>query len=286
MGFLYVMMAAVLFGINPSVEEMLLKSGLTSGLIALWVMAGSCFLAGLAAVVRRESFRVSRRQFPALFLAGSIGRGLTEIFLLNAYSRIPAGLATMVHFLFPVIVCLTEAVFFGEEMNVRKWAAVFLSAAGLMGLAGGVSGGSLVGIASAGASSLTFAYYYLMTERSSLGELSPMVMIFWVHVIAVIETAVMVAVQGKWVSVYGGTQILGLAAGGMLCFLGFVFLNRGIPLVGAGKAGFINMMEPVTSVMMSVLLYHIRLSVPAILGCCLILASIPIRSLPGRADPG
>ena len=74
-------------------------------------------------------------------------------------------------------------------------------------------------------------------------------------------------------------QGLTLFASGLISFLGYVFLNRGIPLVGAEIAGFVNMLEPVTSLVLSVLLFHARLSISSLLGCVLILGSMLVSSV-------
>ena len=279
MGILYILLAALLFGSNPSVENILLSSGLTADLVAFAVVAVSGILAFFAGIIRKESFRLTSSQLAAVVLTGLIGRGLTEVCLIQAYTLVPPGVATMVHFFFPTVVCAASILLFHEKLTWYKAAAVVLSVCGLYGIADGQTGGSITGVLFAGVTSLTFAFYYLMTERSSLKELPPMAMIFYVHLFGAVTCAAPLIAKGKSLAVIGGGQWLLLILSGSMCFVAFILLNRGIPVVGGGTAAFINMLEPVTSLMLSVVLFKSRLSVMTAAGCFLIVGALFVSAL-------
>ena len=137
MGILYILLAALLFGSNPSVERTLLSSGLTADLVAFAVVAVSGILAFFAGIIRKESFRLTSSQLAAVVLTGLIGRGLTEVCLIQAYTLVPPGVATMVHFFFPTVVCAASILLFHEKLTWYKAAAVVLSVCGLYGIADG-----------------------------------------------------------------------------------------------------------------------------------------------------
>jgi drug/metabolite transporter (DMT)-like permease len=52
------------------------------------------------------------------------------------------------------------------------------------------------------------------------------------------------------------------------------FLNTGIRKIGAVKASFISILEPVTSVLLSTILFHYQLGKEIIIGCCLTIGAI------------
>jgi drug/metabolite transporter (DMT)-like permease len=274
MGVVYILLAAVLFGINPSVEALLLNAGIPSGYVAFWVIMVSGLLALAAGVIRKESFALTRRQLFEMILAGVIGRGATEIFLVMAYTMVPAGVATMVHFFFPTIVCIATVVIFHEKPAWYKLAAIVLSICGLLGIAGGTRAGNIFGIICAGITSFTFAFYYLMTERSDIARIPPMAMLFYLHLFAGIVSAGVVTAGGEWMGGLDMKMYLILFISGFICFMGFVFLNRGIPIIGADIAAFINMLEPVTSILMSILLLHQAITAQTAVGCLLITAAL------------
>lgn len=281
-GAVYILLAALLFGSNPSVEAVMLNAGLPADFIAFGVIAVSCFLALAAGLFKRESFRLSGKQLTAMIMTGVIGRGLTEIFLVMAYTSVPSGIATMIHFFFPTIVCITTVVLFHERWTKYKAAAIIFSVCGLIGIAGGMTGGikgaGLFGLVCAGVTSVTFAFYYIMTERSSIKDMPPMAMLFYMHLFASIASAALVTVNGNWVNNVSFSAYIILIASGIVCFLGFVFLNKGIPIIGADAAAFINMLEPVTSIVLSVVLFHNVLSSRTVLGCTLIVGALFISA--------
>ena len=286
MGIICILLAAVLFGSNPSVENFLLSSGLTSDLIAFAVVTVSGLLALIAGILRKESFHLTRPQLIAVVLTGLIGRGLTEVCLIQAYTMVPAGVATMVHFFFPTIVCAASVLLFHEKLTWYKAAAVILAVCGLYGIADGQTGGSITGVLSAGITSFTFAFYYLMTERSSLKDLPPMAMIFYVHLFGAVTCAAPLIARGRSLAGIGGGQWILLIISGTMCFAAFILLNKGIPMVGGGTAAFINMLEPITSLMLSVILFKSRLSAMTAVGCFLIVGALFVSALETRGSNG
>lgn len=278
MGILFITLASILFGTVPSVQSVLLDSGMSAGLISLETMVVALLLSLAAGILRGESFRVTGRQLAVLALAGGIGRGMTEICLVTAYTMIPSGVATMVHFFFPTLVSLAMVFIFREKWTKGSAAAILLSLAGLAGIADGARGGSLLGIAVAGISSVSFAFYYILTEKSDLKDLPPMVMIFYVHLFAVAANTVFVCVRGEWRPAETFFQAGTLVACGLMGVLGYLFLNRGIPMIGAGVASFINMLEPIVSVMMSIWVFHARLTWNTCIGCMLIVCAMFVRA--------
>jgi drug/metabolite transporter (DMT)-like permease len=59
----------------------------------------------------------------------------------------------------------------------------------------------------------------------------------------------------------------------MLCAAIFL-INAGVKKIGAGAASFINMTEPVTSLVVSALVYRYALTPMALAGCALIVGSL------------
>ena len=278
MGVFFIILASLLFGSIPSVQQFLLTEEVAPDTVAFGTMAVGGILAGLGAITRKESFRLTKKQVFAILLTGIIGRGMTEIFLVTAYSMIPAGIATMVHFFFPTLVSLALVFFFHEKWTWQTGVAIFLSLAGLLGIAGNASGARLTGVLFAALSSFAFGFYYLMTEHSELAAIPPVVMLFYTGLIGAGSTAVLITARGEWLSFPAPKGIPILLICGLMGFLGFFFLNKGISTIGAGVAAFINMLEPITSVVMTILIFHSRFSVQTIIGCILIVGAMFVRA--------
>lgn len=124
---------------------------------------------------------------------------MTQVFLNLAYQYLPVGFVTMIHFMFPAIVCFVMAIFFQEKLTVLKAGAVALSIAGLALLSGGGFDGGLAGVLLALASSVTYSFFLIGNERWSIRSLPHMTLTFYVNVFVVFVNA---ALSWPMVNVY------------------------------------------------------------------------------------
>lgn len=281
MGIVYMLIASLLYGIAPSVQKVLLLRGVTP-LALVVVCSGFAALFALAAcLVRRQSLRISPVQLVQVALVGGIGLGVTQVFLNLAYQYLPVGFVTMIHFMFPAIVCFVMAIFFQEKLTVLKAGAVALSIAGLALLSGGGFDGGLAGVLLALASSVTYSFFLIGNERWSICSLPHMTLTFYVNVFVVFVNA---ALSWPMVNVYpSGGQEWGLCAliGAVFCW-GITMIDMGVAKLGAGSSSFFNMLEPIVSIVVSAAAYHYAISRRDGLGCLLILASMLLIALNDR----
>ena len=282
MSFLFVLLASVIYGCVPSLQEAVMLSGASPlGLVAVCNTVAA-LAAGLMGLIRHESFRLERKTLPSLFFAGAVGLFLTDYLLNLSYTFIPVGFVTMIHFLYPTIVCLAMVILFREKLTKGKVGAILCSIAGLALLAGGDFSGDRRGIPVALATAFAYAYYMIANDRSPLGQAPLMVRSFYLNLL--------VALTALGVNLFSRSVVLPVGAGnwalsiliGCLISTATILLNAGIRKLGAAKASFINMLEPVTSLLVSVLVYRYSVTVSAIFGCILILASLLLITLEDR----
>ena len=128
-GTLFCIIAAVGFGILPTVQNELILHGIPR--VSCILYSNACMLAGGLAACRQKGLRAA----------------------------LPAGTATVIHFLYPTVVTVGSAVLFRNRMGPAALAAIALSIAGMacISLPGGAGGGSGTGSLLALASSFTYA---------------------------------------------------------------------------------------------------------------------------------
>lgn len=76
------------------------------------------FHSGLFCVDRAFAYQPSHRI--KLLLFGSLGVGLTNLLLTEVYRHLPVGTVTVLHFLYPILVCLIVVVCFRKSLNRYK----------------------------------------------------------------------------------------------------------------------------------------------------------------------
>jgi len=273
MGILIIVFASILFGVYPSIQKNVLSYGVSPIALVMICNGVACLVSLALCKLQKKKIRVSKKQLRDLVLIGAFGLFTTDLLLDIAYNMIPVGYVTMIHFLYPSLVCIVMVLFFGEKMTSNKIIAITMSIIGLVLLAGGSFSGSFAGIIIAGITALTYVFYMIASDKTSASEVDPLVRVFYTNLTVAILGMILVPVTK---ASFPSTGILwgqAVLVGFMLCMAIFL-LNFGIKLVGAGKASFINMLEPVTSLVVSVLVYHYTVSVRAFIGCILILGAM------------
>ncbi len=251
MGYLVVIIASVLFGTVPSVQEYVIRQGASPlGLVILCNSAASA-AALLLALLRKESLWVRGSVLLSLFLAGGVGLFLTDLLLNLAYARIPVGLTIMIHFLYPTIVSIAMMLFFGEGFHFLKLGAILLSFGGLFCLFGGSLSADRAGMLAALASAFCYGFYVISNDRLTRTETPVMVCAFYINLSSVAVALGVHAFAKTAVIPFSPAPFLfGITAGLMLC-AGLVLLAAGIKRLGASRSAFLNMLEPVTSLIIS-----------------------------------
>ena len=275
---IYVIIASVLFGIFPTIQDHVMQTGVTPMGIVLSCNGIACIFSMLIAKKSGLSLRVTRNQLFHLGLIGILGLLITDLLKSVAFTMIPVGFVVMIHFMYPALVCVAGGIFFKEKIRFNNVLAIIASMAGMAMLTGSGFSGNPAGIFVAFLTALSYVYYMMASERTSVAQLAPIVRVFYTNMFVIMAIAPVAFVKGAVLP--SGVFNWGccLLVGAMLCG-GAMFLNMGIHHLGAGKAAFINMLEPVTSMLISVVFLGVSLTFSAVLGCLLIMGSLCFNSL-------
>ncbi len=274
MGILLVILASLLLGSYPSIQEYVMTTGASP--LGMVIVCNS--VAGLSALLvglfKKENFKVSAKELAALALTGILGLFMTDYLLNVAYTMIPVGFTTMIHFFYPSLVTMIMVIVFKEKFTWKKLGAIVISIIGLALISGGDFSGHKMGIVVALITAFSYSFYMIANDKTSAGKVSLMVRSFYLNLFVVLTATITNMFTHKEV-LPEGTVNIGLSAlvGVMLC-TAIVLLNAGISKLGAGKASFINMLEPITSLVVSTIVFKYTLSLMAILGALLIIGSL------------
>ena len=199
---------------------------------------------------------------------------MTDYLLNVAYTMIPVGFTTMIHFFYPALVTMIMVILFKEKFTWKKLGAIVISIIGLALISGGDFSGNKIGIVIALITAFAYAFYMIANDKTSARNVPLMVRSFYLNLFVILTAIVTNVVTKKAVMPEGVVNIgLSILVGVMLCSA-IVMLNAGISRLGAGKASFINMLEPITSLVVSTIVFKYTISVTAILGALLIIGSL------------
>ena len=178
--------AGIIFGAFPIFTSLYVQFGGDVNSFNLYGFILTVVLLAAYILLTKKSFRIPRKSIFFVFLAGFFNV-VTRILLTNSYLYLDVGIATTLHFMYPLFAALMGALFFREKMPLYKWAA-FLVASFSVSLftSSYQEGGQLKGIILALASAVCFALYMLTTEKADLARMDPVVFVFYVSLVSTV----------------------------------------------------------------------------------------------------
>ena len=245
------------------------------GILIKWAFAGganiSTILAGrflIAALfllfflrLRGVSLVISRKSAFELILMGAVGYSGMSMLYANAIHFLPASLTSLLLYTYPALVTVLAVLVGDERCTIQKGAALLLCSGGLALLLGAsFDGARLEGVLSALGAAVIYSAYIVIGNRI-LKDLDPLVTSLYVCASAGCAFLLYGLSTGELLFTMtpaGWLSILGIAIFPTL--FGVIGFFAGLRLIGATDASIISMLEPLITVLQSVLLLGERLS--------------------------
>ncbi len=276
-----VILSAVLFGTMPLLARTAYAHGSNAYTVAFTrFLFGSIILGMIVSLMPGQSLKISKAQLLTL-LRLSAPYALTPVLLYASYTYIDSGLATTLHFTYPVAVMLIMAVFCKSRPNARQIVCAALCAAGLILLYTPNGQSSLKGILVAVASGIAYAVYIVLLGRSSAHELPSMVLAFWVSLFSAAEIGLIALCSGNLTfapDAAGWAAELAMAL--VATVFALVLFQKGVFLCGEVRASLFSTFEPLTGIVIGVIVFHEALSLKVVLGMVGILAAAVLLVIP------
>ena len=187
MGYLYGLLAALLFGANGSVVKVVIESGWTPAQVTQFRTIGTVIIAGVVMlIVDRSTFRLTRRQLWVMAVLGIAGIALLQVTYATAIQLLPVGIALLFEYLSVLFVALIAFFFLHEPVRPRLWIAVGCVLVGLT-IVAQIWASELngLGVLMALAAAATLTLYFLVGERQVTAT-SPLAVSFWTSLFAAI----------------------------------------------------------------------------------------------------
>lgn len=255
--------------------------------IILFLLVGIIALIQLKITRKRE---VARRDFGVVFLL-SLFRAGCSLSLVFAYANIATGVASTIHFLYPLAVALAMTLFFRERCSRRLFSAIAVSLAGAALLSSGDirsnGGDATFGIAAAFFSVISYAGYIIGVRKSRAAQVESTTLTLLVMAIG----AALFAAAGSltsglhWVDdsrTWG--NILGLAIPATA--VSNIALVKAIKAIGPTLTSILGAMEPLTAVLIGVLHFGEPFTAAGIAGVVLSVAAVTIVVTQGGKPAG
>lgn len=278
MGYFYVIIASVLFGLSPTLSALLQKSGWSNGAILLNTEISGALCLLLLIRGKHGTLRIERRELAAAAGIGGVTFWGTNILLQASYQFLPnPGIATVLHFIYPVVVMSIMVFFFKEELTLPKLTCIGLSLCGIVLIVDASetsrqTAALLPGVLTALASGVTYAVYIIANDKSSAKRIYPLTLIFYVLLGGAAVNSVYLWVSHDFAIDLEGENLVYALALPLCSFSALLTIAEGIRRIGPTKAAVINMLEPVVAMVVSAAVFPDKpLTVHMVCGGVLIL---------------
>ena len=232
------------------------------------------------ALLAGRSFRLSWPELRTVFFL-SLFRAATSLSLVIAYQHIASGVASTIHFMYPLAVALAMMCFFREKGSVWVFAAIGMSIVGAVLLSLGnvdfTRGNTTLGMVSAAVSVVSYGGYIVGVRKSRAVGIDSTVLTCYV-----MGLGALYFIAGGLVT--GGIRIEtdGTA---WLCILGVALpatavsnmtLVQAIKRIGPTLTSVFGALEPLTAVVIGVAVFGEPFTVQGAAGILLIVAAVTI----------
>jgi drug/metabolite transporter (DMT)-like permease len=285
-GVLLVFISAFGFGLMPIFALYAYRSGINvpTLLFLRFGIAAICLFAYISA--RRTRWVIPRGEMVSLFFLGGVLYTLQSTFYFSAVRYIPASLAALILYLYPVIVALLAVLLENETLSWKSMSPALLSLIGIVIVLGvPVERPDWFGVLLAFGAALVYSVYIIIGRRV-VARIPALVTTAFISVFAAVSFLV-----------YGGitqslnfdfpveTWVLVLGIVLFSTILAMATFFAGMDIIGSTRASILSTIEPVITIGFSVLLLDEKISWGQGAGALLVLTgTIWVISQRGRSN--
>ena len=162
-------LAAISYGTNPLGALNLYADGMNANSVIFYRYGLATAILAAIMLVQKKSFAVTRRELLVLTALGVL-MAASSLSLYCSFNYMDAGIASTILFVYPVMVAVMMALFFKERVTLVTALSIVLALLGISMLYKGGDGAALstVGVILVMISSLTYAVYIIIVNKSSL----------------------------------------------------------------------------------------------------------------------
>lgn len=268
--------AAVFYGTNPLGAMNLYADGISTNSTLFYRFGIAVIILGVMMAVQRKSFALTRRELATLAILG-VFMSTSSTTLYFSFNFMDVGIASTLLFVYPVMVAVIMATFFHEKVTAATVIAILLSLAGiaLLNQTGDGTSLSLWGVTLVMLSSLTYAIYIVVVNKSSL-RMSSVKLTFYVllfglftiygYTLAMGETVQLLVTPKQWL--YATQLAL------MPTVLSLVLMVIAVHDIGSTPTAIMGAIEPITAVAIGVIVFGENFTPRLAIGIVLILTAV------------
>lgn len=226
-------------------------------------------------MLSKESPWLAKKEIINLLLLGAMGYGLMSSCFFSAVRLIPASVASILLYTYPIIVTFLSSWIYSEKINMYKLISLLVSFIGLVLVVGVVLEGlSFIGIIFGLMSALIYSLYIIISNKY-VNKINPIVFTTYIATSAAVVFNTLGWSTGQinlTISLQGWLSILGIAV--FSSVVGILTFYQGMKYIGPSRASIISTLEPVVTTVSAFILFDEKMTVLQLVGGALVIGAV------------
>lgn len=273
-GYIAVILSAVLYGCMPLMATYIKQDGVNS--MTLVFLRNFLALPVIAAMALKQAktLKLSIKLLPSVCMAALFGSCITPLLLYTSYGYIDGGTATVIHFIYPAIVVLASFMMKKDHPNWGNVTSVILCFVGICMFYNPGAPLKWEGLVFAAASGFTYAAYVLLLSGNKAKQVPGFLYAFYVALTCsvVMFTICLTTGQLALPRTLTGWGLSTLFALGITCGA-VVLFQLGTFMIGGQQSAILSALEPITSVVVDVVIFHKVMGLQTGIGVALVISA-------------
>lgn len=284
-GVLFTILSAIIFGFTPALANITYEFGNNS--LSMTFFRNLFAIPILIFILRYKKIplKIEKSELKHIFILSLIGVALTTALLYSSYSYIGVGVATTLHFMYPIFVASACRFIYKEKLGKRKIISLIMALLGVMLFMDMKSGNNIIGALMALISGLTYAFYIVYLEKKELVKINPYKLSFYVVSFVAFEM-IIGDIFGNYIELNLSLKvyILMVAISLLASVIGIILFQIGVSIIGSTSASIFSLFEPITSVISGLLLFNENINMKKILGCLIIFVAVTYLAIESKLN--
>jgi len=274
-GIFLVIFATVIYGFIPFFAKTAFRNGFDEYTFILGRCIFACLLIFFYMKIKRINFKLTLNEMKSILKVSIIGHGLMILTLISSYKYMPTSIATAIHFIYPIIIMIGGVKYYGERINVKKIILLITAVLGIYFIIGYNNSYNInsTGLILALISGVFYAYYVLELGSGYLKHFNPIKLIFYVLISNAIIFFIACIIMNK---TYNNITLIGLIniiIASILLGLAMISFKKGLEYISVVTSAILSTFEPLTSLVVGVVVLDEVLKTHHIIGSILVIIS-------------
>lgn len=271
-GYLLIVISAIGFGVMPIFASYAYDSGvsLTTFLFLRFAFTSIIFFAYI--FLKKIKININKTQLLYLILLGGILYTLQSTFYFSSIKYIPTSLAVLLLYLYPIFVAFLSFFINKEKLSIKLFLSIAISLTGMILVLGTPESDiNYIGILLALGAAIIYSFYIIIGNKMAL-LLSPIITSAFIALFASLSLLIGGIFTNTlsfdfntsgWIPILGTTLFSSIIA--MVTFF------KGMNIIGPTRASILSMVEPIVTIVFSILLFNDTMSALQFIGGIIII---------------